>query len=139
MRRIHYISISIIVFFITFGSIFILQERSAIKEDDEGGKNGRSGALEALDFWTRSRAYPNNDIPKDKYFKAFQSAKMKTREVPRTLSAGSVWDPIGPLNLQGRSKSVTINPKNPSTVYVGTASGGLWRSYTGGLGQDWNK
>jgi photosystem II stability/assembly factor-like uncharacterized protein len=64
---------------------------------------------------------------------------MKTREVPRTLSAGSVWDPIGPLNLQGRSKSVAINPKNPSTVYVGTASGGLWRSYTGGLGQDWEQ
>jgi hypothetical protein len=25
----------------------------------------RSDALEALDFWTKSRAYPNEDIPTD--------------------------------------------------------------------------
>ncbi|MBI4811471.1 MAG: hypothetical protein HY800_08570, partial [Ignavibacteriales bacterium] len=99
----------------------------------------RSGALEALDFWTQARAYPDMDIPADKYYKAYQSSKTKTREISRTISGGSIWDPIGPLNLQGRSKSVAINPLNPNTIYVGTASGGLWRSFTGGLGGDWEQ
>jgi photosystem II stability/assembly factor-like uncharacterized protein len=101
--------------------------------------HGRSGALEALDFWTRARAYPNTDIPADKYFRAYETSKSKTREVSNLLSAGSIWDPIGPLNLQGRTKSVAINPLDPNTVYVGTASGGLWRSRTGGLGGDWQQ
>src|SRR2546428_460910 len=42
-----------------------------VKDPDE-----RSGALQALDFWTRSRAYPESDIPSSAYYRAFQSARM---------------------------------------------------------------
>ena len=83
--------------------------------------------------------YPDKDIPADKYFRAYQMARSKKREPSSVLTAGSIWSPIGPTNLQGRALSVALNPLNPNTVYVGTASGGLWRSYTGGLGGDWLK
>ena len=43
------------------------------------------------------------------------------------------------MNLSGRFISIAINPLNGHTVYVGSASGGLWRSRTGGLGHDWNR
>src|SRR5437660_5405323 len=69
----------------------------------------RTGAREALDFWTRSRAYPDNDIPADKYMKAYQLSEMKHKELSRTISSGSIWDPIGPINLAGRSLSVAVN------------------------------
>ncbi len=130
------------VVLISFVIMFILnvsKEKDIIKENYKKRGSGRSGALEALDFWTAARAYPDNDIPPDKYIKAYQSSKLQIQELKKTLSGGSIWDPIGPLNLQGRSKSVAINPLNPNIVYVGTASGGLFRSYTGGLASDWEQ
>ncbi len=100
---------------------------------------GRSGAMAALEFWTRSRAYPDNDIPPDKFYRSYQMEKMNRKEISRRISGASIWNPIGPANLQGRAISVAINPLNPKTVYVGSASGGLWRSYTGGLTADWQQ
>lgn len=104
----------------------------------EQEKGSRSGAREALDFWTSARAYPDNDIPTDRFMRAYQAAKGKYKELPRALAAG-IWEPIGPLNLQGRSLSVAVNPQNSNTIYLGTASGGLWRSHTAGLGSDWQQ
>ncbi|MBI3766385.1 MAG: T9SS type A sorting domain-containing protein [Ignavibacteriales bacterium] len=46
---------------------------------------------------------------------------------------------MGPLNVVGRMISVAVNPRNGNTVYAGSASGGLWRSYTGGLAGDWQR
>ncbi len=97
----------------------------------------RSGALGALNYWTAMRAYPNSDIPSTAYYRAYQLATAKRKEYERTISSTNIWEPIGPTNLHGRCISVAINPQNPNTVYLGTASGGLWRSYTGGLGGDW--
>jgi len=122
----------------TLGLILNIKEQIPNK-NNEKNETTRSGALEALEFWTQARAYPDKDIPPDKYYKAYQISKTKMREIPRSICGGSIWDPIGPLNLQGRSISVALNPLNPNTVYVGTASGGLWRSYTGGLGGDWEQ
>ncbi len=129
--------------FFSICSIFILslilnmkEESPNEKKNTKKNETARSGALEALEFWTLARAYPEKDIPPDKYYRAYQTTKNKVREIPRSICGGSIWDPIGPLNLQGRSISVAINPLNPNTVYVGTASGGLWRSFTGGLGGD---
>ena len=99
----------------------------------------RSGAREALDFWTRSRAYPDGDIPPAAYYAAYTRAKAQLKEVPRSASSSSIWEPIGPLNLQGRTISVALNPLNPHTIYVGTASGGLWRSHSEGASGDWER
>ncbi len=104
-----------------------------------GTDEERTGAREALDFWTRSRAYPDADIPPAAYYQAYARAKMAVKEIPRTASASSIWEPIGPLNLQGRSISIALNPLNPHTVYVGSASGGLWRSRSEGSNGDWER
>ena len=99
-----------------------------------------SGALEALEFWTRARAYPDADIAPAKFYKAYaDSRRLLGKRAPSSLTAGSLWEPIGPVNLQGRTISVAFNPLNGNTVYVGSASGGLWRSYTGGLAGDWQR
>ena len=139
VRRIYLPILSLITFIITCYLSLTFAGQFSFKDREELKEKGTSGALEALNFWTRSRAYPDKDIPASKYFRAFQTGKLKVREVSSALSSGSIWDPIGPLNLQGRSKSVALNPLNPNTVYVGTASGGLWRSRTGGLGGDWEQ
>jgi photosystem II stability/assembly factor-like uncharacterized protein len=111
----------------------------AVRDSGIERETDRSGAREALDFWTQSRAYPDRDIPAAAYYAAYTLAKSRVKEVPRSVSGSSIWEPIGPLNLQGRSLCVALNPLNPRTVYVGTASGGLWRSHTEGSNGDWQR
>jgi photosystem II stability/assembly factor-like uncharacterized protein len=119
-----------------FAGAFIL--RQALRHPLPQETNSRrSGAMEALEFWTASRAYPADDIPADKYFRAWTASKRNIKQVPRELASSATWEPIGPTNLHGRTISVAINPQNRNTVYIGTASGGLWRSYGGGRGGDW--
>lgn len=103
----------------------------------EEANTRRSGAMESMEFWTASRAYPDDDIPADKHYRAYVSAKQRIKQIAPELASSATWEPIGPTNLHGRSLSVAINPQNKNTVYLGTASGGLWRSYGGGFGGDW--
>ncbi len=99
----------------------------------------RSGAMESLEFWSEARSYPENNIAPDKYTKAFEWAKQA--RLKRRLPAldGSGWNYIGPANLSGRMLAIALNPQNPNTIYAGSASGGLWRSYTGGVEGDWER
>ena len=95
-----------------------------------------SGAMQSLDFWTMQRAYPNKYIPANAYYKAYEtvaSRLLKANILP------PVWQEMGPQNIGGRTISIDINPLNPNTIYAGSASGGLWRSYSGGVGvKAWN-
>ncbi|MGH2570688.1 MAG: T9SS type A sorting domain-containing protein [bacterium] len=44
----------------------------------------------------------------------------------------AAWFEIGPTNLSGRILDIAFDPANASVVYVGSASGGLWKSTDGG-------
>lgn len=43
------------------------------------------------------------------------------------------WRSIGPVNMSGRVADVEGIPGDPNTVYVGAASGGVWKSDNGGM------
>lgn len=40
---------------------------------------------------------------------------------------------IGPAGMSGRVTAVDVVLKNPDIIYIGTASGGVWRSKSGGI------
>ncbi len=40
---------------------------------------------------------------------------------------------IGPAGMSGRVTAIEVVRENPSIIYVGTASGGLWKSSSGGI------
>ncbi len=42
---------------------------------------------------------------------------------------------LGPAGMSGRVTSIDVDLSNPDIIYAGTASGGLWRSESGGI--DW--
>ncbi len=90
-----------------------------------------SGALQALQNWNFKRAYPDNDIHPSKYYNAFVYAKNNLKKV---TGKSYQWEQIGPHNIGGRTLDVEFNPQNPNTIFAGAASGGLWRSYTAGVG-----
>ena len=43
---------------------------------------------------------------------------------------------IGPAGMSGRVTSIDVDLSNPQIIYVGTASGGVWKSESGGI--RWN-
>ncbi len=98
-----------------------------------------SGAMDALDFWTQPRAYPARVIPDRGHADgfAYSRAVLAAPEGAQGKLAGA-WRALGPRNIGGRTLVVAFNPQNASTVYAGSAGGGLWRSRTGGVGaQAW--
>ncbi len=102
--------------------------------DVEEVRSKASGAYNALNFWGDSRAYPGRDIPDSGFFRGWEYSKVALREAPDLRGTGASWEAIGPKNGGGRTLAVAFDPQNPSTVYAGAASGGLWRSTTGGVG-----
>ena len=40
---------------------------------------------------------------------------------------------IGPSGMSGRVTAIDVVADNPNTIYIGAASGGIWKSETGGL------
>jgi photosystem II stability/assembly factor-like uncharacterized protein len=90
-----------------------------------------SGSYAALEWWSNMRAYPERDIPGSGFAEAFAQKRVASKRMDRTAMA---WQAIGPHNLSGRMLAVVFNPENPSTLLAGSASGGLWRSYSAGQG-----
>ncbi|WP_194851417.1 T9SS type A sorting domain-containing protein [Nonlabens antarcticus] len=72
---------------------------------------------------------------------AFNSLNI-AKTTPNAVSPdGSNWSPVGPFNYentsswspgQGTVNTIAVDPNNPNTYYVGTPTGGLWKSIDGG-------
>ena len=88
-------------------------------------------AYETLNFWAKARAYPEKEFPSQGFASAFEHVKSMSKAV-----IGNDWEAIGPKNFGGRTISIAINPLNDETIYAGSASGGLWRSYSAGEGAE---
>ena len=43
------------------------------------------------------------------------------------------WNNIGPVNQGGRVRSIIFDKSNPSVMYAGAVSGGLWKTTNSGL------
>ncbi|MFH1942183.1 MAG: FlgD immunoglobulin-like domain containing protein [bacterium] len=96
-----------------------------------------SDAMEALEFWSAQRAYPNSVIPDEGLYKAFEYTKKSLRKGESSLNASDTWRSIGPANRGGRTIALAVDPQNPNVVYAGSASGGLWRLTMDGNTYSW--
>src|SRR5688572_947912 len=115
---------------------FLWPLSSSITISQKGDKiKTTSGALESMQFLTQIRAFPEKDIPQDKFFMAYEHSKNNMRDLSSvTDNSPSQWTSIGPNNVGGRSLCIEFSPTDTATLYIGSASGGLWKSVTGGLG-----
>ncbi len=59
------------------------------------------------------------------------------QESARTITAADfaplVARSIGPAGMSGRVSDVDVNPDDPTVIFVGAATGGVWRSRDGGV------
>jgi len=54
-------------------------------------------------------------------------------EVPASFLAGLTPRNIGPANMGGRVTAVAVVEKRPTTLYLATATGGLWKTINAGI------
>lgn len=92
-------------------------------------------AWNALQFLNTMRAFPFEDIPKDAYSRAFNYYNREfTFDRQRTSNSAATWQNLGPVNVGGRTLGMAFHPLDTGIIWLGSASGGLWKSVTGGIG-----
>lgn len=110
--------------------LFLFQSCTSEKPDHK-----IPGAFEAMQLLSKARAYPEVDIPPGAYGRAIQSQEEFVNQSQRPPV--DPWEAMGPINTAGRCLALAVNPQADSTIYLGSASGGLWRSRSLGLGISW--
>ncbi len=94
-------------------------------------------AGQALAEWYEQRSFPGTSIDMTYLSEGFQSMK---RNQSRSAIFPGTWEAIGPKNFGGRTLALCFNPANPATMYAGSAAGGLWRTWSEGVGaQAWHQ
>lgn len=111
--------------------VFSISTKSPNKLEDEVTY---SGARQTLDFMSAVRAYPNREIPDYGVALAFDLVQKRLNKTKLATQDLDSWKAIGPHNIGGRTLDIELNPMNPSTIYAGSASGGLWRTRCDSVG-----
>ena len=121
---------------LTLAALFIMLSTILLffqKRTEEPSKPDKiSGAYEALNFLSMQRIYPHEGLPERAHFAAWE--RLQQSVVMRGAPAVPPWESMGPHDIGGRTLAIAFNPQNVTTMYLGSASGGLWRSYTAGAG-----
>ncbi|MEQ1821255.1 MAG: hypothetical protein ABL949_01975 [Fimbriimonadaceae bacterium] len=61
-----------------------------------------------------------------------QRKALMTRQSYSAGVSPASWVSIGPTNVGGRIRALTINPTNANHMFIGAASGGIWQTTNGG-------
>lgn len=77
------------------------------------------------EYMAHQRMYPYDEIRSDVYFEAMAQAAAVKKS---TQSKDYTWTFAGPTNIGGRITDIEMHPDSPETIYVGAATGGLWKS-----------
>ncbi|MDC7993788.1 T9SS type A sorting domain-containing protein [Altibacter sp. HG106] len=81
------------------------------------------------EWFYNQRAYPNNFISREAMAKA--ETQVQSILAERDISGGA-WTLAGPLNTGGRITDVAISPDSDDVLYVGIATGGIFKTTDGG-------
>ena len=103
-----------------------------------------------FEWFYKQRAFPYDTIPKTHYLNVIRAEKEK---IEKNINKGSSllqWESLGPDGaalssglgwywgvLSGRVRGLAIHPTDPLTVYIGAASGGIWKTTNGG--ENWQE
>jgi hypothetical protein len=96
-------------------------------ESDPGSGSGWT-PFSRMEWFYGQRAFPSGNIPPEARMNAW--LQKQSRRGHRTLDEN--WTALGPTALAGRALSIAWHPTNTNILYVGSASGGLWKSTNAG-------
>jgi len=117
------------------------REGEEVKTDDPNGRLG----FRRLQLQDENGEIPSDGLEKARRhverMKAAQRERLKARKQgekdaqPGILAAGiepDSWEPLGPGNVGGRIRAIVIHPTNPNNMWIGSVSGGIWRTTNAG-------
>ena len=82
------------------------------------------------------KTYPYYNADSDVYIRALEQAhQLKKETIANRLSKGVTavhWEFAGPTNIGGRVVDIEFDPNNPSIIYAGFSTGGIFKSFDGG-------
>ncbi len=106
------------------------QRTDADREDEHGAVARR------LRWFLDQREYPGDSLDPEGVRNAFRESvdlEARTSFQPSVaLASASQWQLLGPGNFAGRVNAIAVDYSNSQTIYVCTASAGVWRSMNGG-------
>lgn len=77
------------------------------------------------EYMAHQRMYPYNEIKQENYLDAIK----QTRSFRNSEKLWDYeWEFAGPTNIGGRITDIEIHPDSPETIYLGAATGGVWKS-----------
>jgi photosystem II stability/assembly factor-like uncharacterized protein len=89
-----------------------------------------SEAGAAFSYWAAARLFPDGQFHTEKYMEALAAMQAATDRGERSPG----WEPLGPVNIGGRTLCLAEHPLDSGIIWMGSASGGIWKSTTGGRG-----
>ncbi|HEY6331902.1 MAG TPA: sialidase family protein, partial [Blastocatellia bacterium] len=90
------------------------------------------GAVPAAAQKTKQKASPKQEEPAASMNPAASPENAAPPEHDKWLPKQMKWRGVGPANMGGRVADFDVDPKNPYTIYVATATGGLLKSKDNG-------
>jgi photosystem II stability/assembly factor-like uncharacterized protein len=81
------------------------------------------------DWLAKQKLYPNAEFSYEHYLYALQQAVALHKS---SAIRNAAWELAGPTNIGGRITDIAINPANPTTMYIGAASGGIFKTTDSG-------
>jgi photosystem II stability/assembly factor-like uncharacterized protein/chitodextrinase len=125
------------IIFITdfFQTDLLLTSKDFLKWKIEKKKNQKPTygfPSDAMKMDYKKRAYPLGYIPKGWRQEALEHIQKNNVLNKPAKENYLAWTQLGPGNIPGRTRTVIIDPKNPSIIYSGSVSGGVWKTTNGG-------
>jgi photosystem II stability/assembly factor-like uncharacterized protein len=103
------------------------------ESNNKEGKDERGEAAEAMDFWSLTRTFPDGIFHSNNLQTAFAQREDQLLREDDAIIVPE-WQSLGPANIAGRMLCMAFHPTDSLTLWAGSASGGLWKSTTGGIG-----
>ena len=117
---------------------------SGTRSHEEEEERKQDQPDEAIKWRLESMVDETGKIPLGAEMRAWVHAKQMPIE-PQAWPAGHLnstdligginpagWQWLGPGNIGGRVRSIIINPAEPQTIWLGSVSGGIWKTTNGG-------
>ncbi len=100
--------------------------KSGLPKSDQPGQ--------AIKWFYEQRAFPQDVIPDDWRERAIEH--IYTHNFSKSNNKNRTWSGVGPHNIGGRVRSIAISNLNPSIIYAGSVSGGIFKSTNSGSSWD---
>src|SRR5258706_1053578 len=118
------------------------RNQNLLSGEEENDEQAGYSVFKRWEYFTEPRVYPYVErLPADKAWTEFQKYKQNIHQDNNADRSGGNWVPLGPFSWLtnsynpglGRINVVAIDPTDSLKVYVGSPSGGFWKSADGGL------